>query len=127
MRLLCLLLLPALALAQPLPRPTYCNPLNLDYGYTPFPEFSTAGRHRATADPVVTLFKGTYYLFSTNQRGYWWSTEDRLSFEMLSRSMFAASTTGMGLVFLVTAIVQDFLAACGQRPRVSRRRTDAHR
>ena len=84
--LFALLLLPTLALAQPAaPRPTYCNPLNLDYGYTPFPEFSTAGRHRATADPVITLFKGKYYLFSTNQKGYWWS-DDLTDWHFLSRS-----------------------------------------
>jgi xylan 1,4-beta-xylosidase len=54
---------------------TYCNPINLDYGFTPIPNFSTAGRHRATADPVIVLFKGDYYLFSTNQWGYWWSSD----------------------------------------------------
>jgi xylan 1,4-beta-xylosidase len=54
---------------------TYCNPLNLDYGFTPIPDFSAAGRHRATADPVIVLFKGDYYLFSTNQWGYWWSSD----------------------------------------------------
>ncbi len=52
---------------------TYCNPINLDYGFTPIPNFSEMGRHRATADPVITVFKGKYYLFSTNQWGYWWS------------------------------------------------------
>jgi len=54
---------------------TYCNPINLDYGYTPIPNFSEMGRHRATADPVITLFKDKYYLFSTNQWGYWWSDD----------------------------------------------------
>lgn len=54
---------------------TYCNPINLDYGYTPIPNFSEMGRHRATADPVITLFKDKYYLFSTNQWGYWWSND----------------------------------------------------
>ena len=54
-------------------RLTYCNPLNLDYGYTPIPAFATAGRHRAAADPVITRYKGDYYLFATNQRGYWHS------------------------------------------------------
>jgi xylan 1,4-beta-xylosidase len=54
---------------------TYCNPINLDYGFTPIPNFSTAGRHRATADPVIVMFKGDYYLFSTNQWGYWWSND----------------------------------------------------
>src|ERR1700749_4288902 len=52
---------------------TYCNPINLDYGYTPIPNFATEGKHRATADPVITMFKGDYYLFSTNQWVYWWS------------------------------------------------------
>ena len=54
---------------------TYCNPINLDYGYTPIPNFSEWGRHRATADPVIVNFKGDYYLFSTNQWGYWWSSD----------------------------------------------------
>jgi xylan 1,4-beta-xylosidase len=54
---------------------TYCNPINLDYGYCPIPNFSEQGKHRATADPVITLFKNKYYLFSTNQWGYWWSND----------------------------------------------------
>lgn len=56
-------------------RKTYCNPMNLDYGYTPIPNFSEWGRHRATADPVIVNFKNNYYLFSTNQWGYWWSSD----------------------------------------------------
>jgi hypothetical protein len=54
---------------------TYCNPLNIDYGYTPIPNFSDWGRHRSTADPVIVNYKGDYYLFSTNQWGYWWSSD----------------------------------------------------
>jgi xylan 1,4-beta-xylosidase len=54
---------------------TYCNPIDLDYGYTPIPDFSQWGRHRATADPVIVNYKGDYYLFSTNQWGYWWSSD----------------------------------------------------
>ena len=49
--------------------------MNLDYGYTPIPNFSESGRHRATADPVIVTYKGDYYLFSTNQWGYWWSSD----------------------------------------------------
>ncbi|MBL0182650.1 MAG: discoidin domain-containing protein [Chitinophagaceae bacterium] len=52
---------------------TYCNPINIDYGYTPIPNFSEWGRHRATADPVIVSYKNDYYLFSTNQWGYWYS------------------------------------------------------
>ena len=54
---------------------TYCNPINLDYGYCPIPNFTESGKHRATADPVIVTYKGDYYLFSTNQWGYWWSTD----------------------------------------------------
>jgi xylan 1,4-beta-xylosidase len=64
---------------------TYCNPLNLDYGYCPIPNFTQSGKHRATADPVVVLYKGDYYLFSTNQWGYWWST-DLSHWNFISRS-----------------------------------------
>ncbi|MGC4103468.1 discoidin domain-containing protein [Ferruginibacter sp.] len=54
---------------------TYCNPVNIDYGYTPFPSFTEWGKHRATADPVIVNYKGDYYLFSTNQWGYWYSND----------------------------------------------------
>jgi len=63
---------------------TYCNPINIDYGYTPIPNFSTWGRHRATADPVVVNYKGDYYLFSTNQWGYWHSP-DLLNWTFIGR------------------------------------------
>ena len=54
---------------------TYCNPTNIDYGYTPIPNFCEWGRHRATADPVIVNYKGDYFLFSTNQWGYWWGND----------------------------------------------------
>ena len=63
---------------------TYCNPVNIDYGYTPIPNFSEWGRHRATADPVIINYKGDYYLFSTNQWGYWWSN-DMLNWNFISK------------------------------------------
>ncbi|MBS1662639.1 MAG: discoidin domain-containing protein [Bacteroidetes bacterium] len=63
---------------------TYCNPINIDYGYTPIPNFSESGRHRATADPVIVTYKGDYYLFSTNQWGYWWS-HDMLNWKFQSK------------------------------------------
>ena len=63
---------------------TYCNPINIDYGYTPIPNFTEWGRHRATADPVIVTYKGDYYLFSTNQWGYWWS-HDMLNWTFNSR------------------------------------------
>lgn len=63
---------------------TYCNPINIDYGYCPIPNFVTQGKHRATADPVITFFKGEYYLFSTNQWGYWHS-KDMLDWQFIPR------------------------------------------
>ena len=63
---------------------TFCNPINIDYGYTPIPDFSEAGKHRATADPVIVNYNGDYYLFSTNQWGYWWSN-DMLKWNFISR------------------------------------------
>jgi xylan 1,4-beta-xylosidase len=63
---------------------TYCNPINLDYGYCPIPNFTEWGKHRATADPVIVTYKGDYYLFSTNQWGYWWSS-DMLNWNFVSR------------------------------------------
>ena len=63
---------------------TYCNPVNIDYGYTPIPDFTKWGKHRATADPVIVNYKGDLYLFSTNQWGYWWSS-DMLNWNFISR------------------------------------------
>lgn len=62
-------------LAQELQQKTYCNPVNIDYAYTPIPNFCKWGNHRATADPVIVNYKGDYFLFSTNQWGYWWSCD----------------------------------------------------
>ncbi|HET9746214.1 MAG TPA: family 43 glycosylhydrolase [Chitinophagaceae bacterium] len=72
---------------------TYCNPINIDYGYTPIPNFSQWGRHRATADPVIVLYKDEYYLFSTNQWGYWWSS-DMLNWNFISKKFLRPWNTG---------------------------------
>src|ERR1700730_12056451 len=72
---------------------TYCNPINIDYGYTPIPNFSESGRHRATADPVIVMYKGDYFLFSTNQWGYWWSS-DMLHWSFNSRKFLRQWNTG---------------------------------
>lgn len=72
---------------------TYCNPVNIDYGYTPIPRFADWGRHRTTADPVIVNYKGDYYLFSTNQKGYWWSS-DMLNWNFISRQFLRPWNTG---------------------------------
>ena len=63
---------------------TYCNPVNIDYGYTPFERFSVNGKHRTTADPVIVNFQNKLFLFSTNQEGYWYS-EDMLNWKFVYR------------------------------------------
>ncbi len=83
-RFLFLILLISSGMISDAQQKTYCNPLNIDYGYTPIPNFSEWGRHRATADPVIVNFKGDYYLFSTNQWGYWWSS-NLLNWNFVSR------------------------------------------
>jgi xylan 1,4-beta-xylosidase len=72
---------------------TYCNPINIDYGYTPIPNFSEWGKHRATADPVIVNYKGNFYLFSTNQWGYWWSS-DMLNWKFISKKFLRPWNTG---------------------------------
>jgi xylan 1,4-beta-xylosidase len=64
---------------------TFCNPLNIDYAYNAIPNYTQQGKHRTTADPVIVLFKGNYYLFSTNQYGYWWS-QDMSDWKFVPRS-----------------------------------------
>ncbi|MFM1930066.1 MAG: hypothetical protein RL387_1394 [Bacteroidota bacterium] len=54
---------------------TYCNPINIDYGYCPIPNFVQNGKHRATADPIISVYDNKYFMFSTNQWGYWWSKD----------------------------------------------------
>lgn len=73
---------------------TYCNPINIDYGYSPIPNFSEWGRHRATADPVIVNYKGDYYLFSTNQWGYWWSS-DMLNWKFISKKFLRPWNAGV--------------------------------
>lgn len=72
---------------------TYCNPVNIDYGYTPIPNFAEWGRHRATADPVIVNYKGDFYLFSTNQWGYWWSP-DMLHWTFISKRFLRPWNSG---------------------------------
>jgi len=56
---------------------TYCNPMNLDYDFELHVQDKDKRlNHRSTADPVAFMYDGKYFLFSTNQEGYWWSDND---------------------------------------------------
>lgn len=51
---------------------TYCNPLNIAYNFKYHRHTGFNGpTHRSTADPIIVPYKGDYYLFSTNQSGYY--------------------------------------------------------
>lgn len=84
---------------------TYCNPINVDYGYTPFESFTEWGKHRATADPVIVNYKGDFYLFSTNQWGYWhspdmlnWKFEERKFLRPWNKTKDELCAPGVGIV-----------------------------
>ena len=51
---------------------TFCNPLNLDYGWS-------AKGFRHSADPVIVLFKDRYYLFATDDVPGYRVSEDLLT------------------------------------------------
>ena len=88
-----LILLLGISIQAAAQQKTYCNPLNIDYGYTPIPNFTNWGKHRATADPVIVNYKGDFYLFSTNQWGYWWSS-DLLNWKFISKKFLRPWNTG---------------------------------
>lgn len=49
---------------------TWCNPLNLNY------RFSYDGMgYREAADPVIHLYRGTYFLYASKSGGYWHSSD----------------------------------------------------
>lgn len=84
---------------------TYCNPINVDYGYTPFESFTEWGKHRATADPVIVNYKGDFYLFSTNQWGYWhspdmlnWKFHERKFLRPWNKTKDELCAPGVGIV-----------------------------
>jgi hypothetical protein len=54
------------------PPATFSNPLNLDYGWS-------AKGYRHSADPVIVLFKGRYYLFATDDVPGYRVSDDLLS------------------------------------------------
>ena len=49
---------------------TFCNPLNISYRFQ-----LTKPSRRTAADPVIVLYKDTYYLFATASGGYWYSKD----------------------------------------------------
>ncbi|MDD5508685.1 MAG: family 43 glycosylhydrolase [Bacteroidales bacterium] len=108
-----------LCLSLPIPlnmvaqQKTYCNPVNIDYGYTSIPNFSEWGHHRATADPVIVNYKGDYFLFSTNQLGYWWSN-DLIKWNFIPRKFLRSWNEGYDeLCAPAVGIIDDTMLVFG--------------
>jgi xylan 1,4-beta-xylosidase len=53
---------------------TFCNPLNIDYNFEPYNKENKISC-RSTADPLIAPYKGEYYLFCTNQDGFYVSKD----------------------------------------------------
>jgi hypothetical protein len=63
-----------MAAAMLLAASTWCNPLDLDYQYN-FEQLNEGISYRSSADPVVVLHKGEYYIFATIVGGWWHSPD----------------------------------------------------
>lgn len=105
MKHILIIILISLTIGSRAQQKTYCNPINVDYGYTPFESFTEWGRHRATADPVIVNYKGDFYLFSTNQWGYWhspdmlnWKFEERKFLRPWNKTKDELCAPGVGIV-----------------------------
>lgn len=57
------------------PATTYCNPINIGYNYVTENHNNIPVSRRSSADPVIITYKGEYYLFATNQAGFFWSKD----------------------------------------------------
>ncbi|MGE5944451.1 MAG: discoidin domain-containing protein [Flavobacteriales bacterium] len=102
----------AISLSSAAQQKTFCNPVNIDYGYTPFESFSAQGKHRATADPVIVNFKDRLYLFSTNQEGYWHS-DDMLNWKFVYRKFLLDDTYTHDLNAPAAWVMKDTLYVYG--------------
>jgi hypothetical protein len=55
---------------------TFCNPVNIPYNFEPYNNnVISGGSFRSSADPMLVNYKGEYFLFSTNQGGFYWSKD----------------------------------------------------
>ena len=58
---------------------TFCNPMNLDYGWGCFQKREK--KARTAADPVIILFKDKYYLFTTMDIGGYRVSDDLITWK----------------------------------------------
>ena len=58
---------------------TFCNPMNLEYGWGCFQKREK--KARTAADPVIVLFKDKYYLFTTMDIGGYRVSDDLITWK----------------------------------------------
>jgi len=55
---------------------TFCNPTNISYNFEPYNNnVKSGGSFRSAADPMLVNYKGEYFLFATNQGGFYCSRD----------------------------------------------------
>jgi hypothetical protein len=57
---------------------TFCNPMDLNYRFQP----RGLKAFREAADPLITMYKGKYFLFASHSGGYWHS-DDMLNWKYI--------------------------------------------
>lgn len=78
-----LVLLAALGCTQPARQvATWCNPLDVNYRFQPTGQTA----YREAADPALTLYRDTYFMYVSHSGGYWYSAD-------LLKWNFVANTT----------------------------------
>jgi len=58
---------------------TFCNPMDINYRFQPRGIMA----YREAADPMITQYKGKYFLFASHSGGYWYS-DDMLDWKYIS-------------------------------------------
>ncbi|MBI5689678.1 MAG: family 43 glycosylhydrolase [Verrucomicrobia bacterium] len=84
------------------PAPTYCNPLNLDYG-------SGLRSPRHSADPVIVRFQERYYLFATEDVPGYRVSEDLVHWRRVEfpRDLWSLTSDRGGGLYCAPAVAAD--------------------
>lgn len=83
---------------------SFCNPINIDYGWG---GPAQSGSFRTAADPVIVLFKGRYYLFTTLDRGGYRSSTDLVHWQNHSFNSEVVSSVMSRDGYMAPAVTAD--------------------
>jgi xylan 1,4-beta-xylosidase len=79
---------------------TFCNPINIDYGFAGPDE-------RHAADPVIVLFKDKYYLFDTDDMPGYRVSDDLISWSYIKFDDATCSLLGIEDRYTAPAVSTD--------------------